>query len=237
MAPPAPLALAAPVPSAPPKALAGKLDAPPAESVAAAVPKARNAKTYSRQQLEGNLFSEALELDRQGRQEEAKAPLRRALDLNPLDVEARQMLIQLQFDTGRDDEALALLKEGHRLMPAQTGYTMTLSRMAQDKGDAEGALKLMQDGLPAAGEDPQYHALLAALLLRAQRYDESIPHYLVALRSDPANASWLVGVGVALEAVGKKADAAEAYRRADGTEHLAPEVAKFIDDRLAQIGH
>jgi MSHA biogenesis protein MshN len=77
---------------------------------------------------------------------------------------------------------------------------------------------------------------LFALLLRVQRYDEAVQHYLVALRSDPANASWLVGVGVAFEGVRKHADAAEAYSRADGAANLTPEMASFLSERLARLG-
>ena len=82
----------------------------------------------------------------------------------------------------------------------------------------------------------RYHAFLAALLLRGQRYDEAVEHYLVALRSDPANTNWLVGVGVAFEGVNKPADAVEAYRRADGAANLTPEVADFLSERLARLG-
>ena len=69
----------------------------------------------------------------------------------------------------------------------------------------------------------------------SQRYDEAVQHYLVALRSDPANVSWLVGVGVALEGVGKQADAAEAYRRAEGASNLTHEMAVFVSERLARL--
>jgi MSHA biogenesis protein MshN len=73
-------------------------------------------------------------------------------------------------------------------------------------------------------------------LLRVQRYDEAVEHYLVALRADPANPNWLVGVGVAFEGVGRHADAAEAYRRADGATNLPPEMADFLSERLARLG-
>ena len=60
-------------------------------------------------------------------------------------------------------------------------------------------------------------------------------HYLIALRSDPSNVRWLLGAGVALEGVGKQADAAEAYRRAEGSSSLTPEMASFLSERLARL--
>ena len=145
------------------------------------------------------------------------------------------MLIQVQLDTGHTEEAQSLLVEGHRLAPGHSGFSMALARLQLERGDSSGALRTLQGGLPTAGNEPQYRAFLAALLLRAQNFDAAVQHYLVALRSDPANATWLVGLGVALEAVGKRADAAEAYQRAATAEKLASDVAKFVDERLLQL--
>ncbi len=231
MAPPPPLA-AASSPSAPEKI---EPPAPLPETVVAS-PKATGGKTYTARQLSANLLAEAVILDRQGHQEDAKAPLQRALAANPLDVQARQMLIQLQLETGQVEKAGALLAEGQRLLPEQSNFTLMLARLKVDGGDVSGAIQLLQAGRASARNEPEYHAFLAALLLRAQRYDEAMEHYLVALRSDPANANWLVGVGVAFEGVGKHADAAEAYRRADGTANLTSEMATFLSERLARLG-
>jgi len=209
--------------------------APPAKTVAANA-KAAGGKTYTPAQVSANRLGEAIKLDEQGRQEDAKAPLQRALSANPLDLQARQMLIRLQMDTGRVEEARALLTDGQRLHPERSDFTLALARLDVEAGDSTGAIQLLEAGRAAARDEPQYHALLAALLLRTQRYDEAVQHYLVALRADPANARWLVGAGVALEGIGKQADAAEAYRRAEGAPNLTPEMATFLSDRLVRLG-
>ena len=125
--------------------------------------------------------------------------------------------------------------EGRRLHPEQPDFTLTLARLKAETGDSAGAIQLLEEGRAAARDEPQYHALLAALLVRAQRHDEAVQHYLIALRNDPANTRWLVGVGVALEGTGNKTDAAEAYRRAEGSSRLTPEMATFVSERLAQL--
>ena len=208
--------------------------APPPKTVAMSA-KAAGGKTYSPKQLSANLLGEAVLLDQQGRQDEAKELLQRLLAANALDVQVRQMLIRLQLDAGRVDEARALLVEGQRLLPEQSNFTLTLARLKVESGDVSGAIQLLDAARAGARNEPQYHAFLAALLLRVQRYDEAVQHYLVALRSDPANANWLVGVGVAFEGVGKHADAAEAYGRADGASNLTPEMASFLSERLARL--
>ena len=208
----------------------------PLPKTVATSPRAADGKTYSARQVSANLLGEAVMLDRQGHQEDAKVPLQRALAADPLDVKARQMLIQLQLDTGQVEKAGALLAEGQRLLPEQSDFTLMLARIKVDAGDVGGAIQLLEAGRARARNDPQYHAFLATLLLRGQRYDEAVEHYLVALRSDPANTNWLVGVGVAFEGVNKPADAVEAYRRADGAANLTPEVADFLSERLARLG-
>ena len=233
LAPPPPVAAASS--SGTPDKVEPPAPAPLPESVAVSA-KASGGKTYTAKQASANLLGEAVMLDRQGHQEEAKVPLQRALAANPLDVQARQMLSQLHVDTGHVEKADALLAEGLRLLPEPSNFALMLAHLKVDAGDVSGAMRLLEAGLASARSEPQYHALLAALLLRAQRYDEAVEHYLVALRADPANANWLVGVGVAFEGVGKQADAAEAYRRADGVANLTPEVTSFLGERLARLG-
>ena len=198
-------------------------------------PKAVGGKTYSPVQVTANLMAEAVVLERQGRTDEAKALLQRVLLTNSLDSAARQMLVELQLDTGQIEAARALLAEGQRLHPEQSHFSVALARLRVEIGDVNGAIQILESGRTIAGDDPQYRAFLAALLLRTGRHDEAVQHYLVALRSEPANGSWLIGVGVAFEGVGKHADAAEAYRRADSAPNLTPELANFLNERLTRI--
>jgi MSHA biogenesis protein MshN len=122
------------------------------------------------------------------------------------------------------------------LLPEESSFTLTLARLDVEAGDVGGAIELLERRQASARGDPQYHALLGALLLRVRRYEDAVQHYLVALRSDPANATWLVGAGVAFEGVGNMSDATAAYRRAEGSASLNPESAKFLAERLARMG-
>jgi MSHA biogenesis protein MshN len=218
----------------PPSPLEKATSFPPPRA-ATAGGKAADGKSYTPEQQASNLLGEAVRLEQQGRAEDAKVPLQKLLAANPLHVRARQMLAQLQLDTGNVEQARTLLAEGQRLLPDQSGFTTTLARLQVENGDVAGAIRLLEADRSSARSDPQFNAFLAALLLRVQRYDEAVQRYLVALRSDPGNASWLVGVGVALEGIGKQADAAEAYRRAEGSANLTPEMADFLSERLARL--
>jgi MSHA biogenesis protein MshN len=234
-------ATAQPAASSPLPAALAATPTPPRQSAAAQGPTsaAANAaagKTYSPRQLSANLIAEATLLDRQGRQDEAKLPLQKALAADPQDVAARQMLAQLHMDTGRTEQARAVLAEGLRLQPDQPGFSLPLARLMVDGGDLNGAIRLLEAEASRSRDEPQVHAFLGALLLRAERYDDAVKHYLVALRTDPGNPSWLVGAGVALEGIGKPVDAAEAYRRAGTAPNLSAETSSFLNERLARLG-
>jgi MSHA biogenesis protein MshN len=200
-----------------------------------AVTKAVSEKTYSPEQMNANRFSEAVSLEQQGQKEQAKLQVQHLLANNPFDVPSRQMLVRLHLETGQVEQARALLVEGLRLLPEQVGFTMTLARLQMEGGDLAGAIRLLEGDRFHTQADPQFHALLAAMLLRAERNGEAMQHYLVALRSDPANTTWLVGVGAAMEGVGNDADAVEAYRRAQRGADLTPELADFLNTRLARL--
>jgi MSHA biogenesis protein MshN len=222
------------------KPLAGTLEMPAPEGNAgkgsspgaAAAP----AKTYSPAQMSAKWVGDAVLLEGQGRQEEARALLQRALAADPSDVTPREMLVRLHVDAGGLQDARVLLEEGLRLHPQHAPFALSLARMRAEAGDAAGAIRVLESVRAAAGDDPGYRATLAALLLNAKRYDEAAQHYLVALRADPANAACLVGIGVAWENMGRPADALQAYRRAETAPRLEPEVASFVAERLVRLG-
>ena len=207
-----------------------------ARAKAVAAPAAASAgKSYTPRQLAANLLREAVQLDRQGHPEAAKVPLRQILAADPLDIEARQLLIQLLLEGGRMDEARSQLDDGLKLMPDQPALILASARLRAEGGDMAGAVRQLEAGLPAARDDAPYRALLGALLLRQSRHEDALKHYLVALQSDPANPSWLIGTGMALEATGRTADAAEAYDRASSANKLTPETVAFLNDRLSRL--
>ncbi len=192
-------------------------------------------KVVSPQQRSDNAYRHAVAVLQQGQVTEAKESLRQALNDDPLNHNARQLLAGLLVEEAHQGEAIALLQDGLRLAPEQTWFALVLARLQVEAGDRNAGLATLQSGLPMAGNDPEYHALLATLLQREERHDEAVGHYLTALRSDPAMPNWLVGIGISLQAMGKLADATEAYARAQQTGMLTPDLAQFVNQRLKQV--
>ncbi len=192
-------------------------------------------KIVNPQQRSDNAYRHAVAEMSRGRTAEAQEFLRQALLDNPLNHNARQLLAGLLIEGSRQGEALTLMQDGLQLVPGETQFTIMLARLQAEAGDRQAALATLQDGLSKADNNPEFHGLFATLLQREERHGEAVAHYMTALQSDPTMATWLVGLGISLQAMGKLADATEAYARALQTETLAPELAQFVEQRLKQI--
>ena len=195
----------------------------------------RSPKIVSQQQQSDNLYKQAIGELQQGRGNDARQTLQRALEANQNNVNARQTLVSILVEGNKFEEASALLREGLKLSPEHADFTMTLARLQLETGDTKGGMNTLEQGLQSAGDDPQYHAFYAALLQGAERHEESVHHYLVALSSNPAMPTWLVGIGISLQALGKDFDAVEAFRRARDTGQLTPQLIQFVDQRLSLL--
>ena len=138
-------------------------------------------------------------------------------------------------ESKRNEEAMNLLQEGVRIAPEQTGFVMALARLQVETGNLTAALQTLEQGARYAAEEAEYQGFHAALLQRDGRHEDAVVHYLTALRSDPANASWLVGIGISLQEQAKFADAREAFERARQSDSLTPELSGFVEQRLRQL--
>ena len=205
--------------------------APPA---AAAAP-SQSFKQVNTQQRSENLYREAILLVRQGQVLVAHDRLRQALDAYPGNQGARQMLAGLLMDSGRYQEAESLLQAGLKLGPANPDLPMQLARAQVAGGKNTEALTTLEQGLATAGDAADYHAFYAALLQKQGRHDQAVNHYITALRSDPMQPNWLIGVGISLRATNRLNDAAEAFQRAINSGELTPQVAEFARQQLSQI--
>ena len=157
--------------------------------------------------------------------------LEKLLIREPRHAEVRQTLVVLLLQNRRTEEAMRRLQEGLDLTPDFSDMAMTLSRLQVDKGDNATAIATLQRTLPYAGERADYQAFLAALLQRESKHKEASEHYLVALRKQPKNGLWWMGLGISLEADHRLPEALEAFGRAKTSGMLTPELQAFVDQK------
>lgn len=193
-------------------------------------------KASARERAEAE-YQRGLALHGQGRTQDAASAFAEALREDPRHAPARQALAIALMGESRLDEAQRLLQEGLELNPGHLVFATTLARVRADRHDPAGAIEglaaaLADDRGRAGGERADALALLATLQQRAGRHAEAVDNFAAALGIAPGSGIWWTGLGISLAATGRADSAREAFERARATDSLAPELARFVDERL-----
>ena len=181
-----------------------------------------------------NAYRRALGVLEDGRVTEAIATLQSALAIDPRHEPSRQTLVGLLIEAGRPDEAMRQLQAALVLDPRQPSLAMLLARLQLERGGP--AIDTLLRTLPHAAGNGEYHAFLAGVLQREGRSREAAENYQAALKRAPANGVWWMGLGIALQAEKRDADAAAAFTQAQASGMLTPELQAFVERRLRQLG-
>lgn len=211
--------------SAPPPAAAA-----PAKPVAESVPPA-TAKAAPSPAPEDD-WSRAQSLLRENRAGDAEPLLRQLLQRNPGQTAVRQALVGLLMAARRHAEAADVLREGLALSPEQAAWAMSLARVQAERNDYAGAWETLSRSQGHAQQQADYLAFCGTVLQRLNRSGDAAGYYQAALRIKPQEGRWWVGLGIALEAERKPAEAREAFQRARSTGSLSPDLAAYVDQKL-----
>jgi MSHA biogenesis protein MshN len=191
-------------------------------------------KQVTPQQRVENEYRRALGYLQDGRVAEAMTGLQQTLQLDPRHQGARETLIRLLLEAQRPDEAVRQLQLSLGLDPKQPAQAMMLARLQLDK-NASAALDTLMRSLPYAADNGEYRAFLAGVLQRQQRYHDAAEQYELALQTAPDNSVWWMGLGIALQADNRPAQARQAYERAKGLQTLSPQLQAFVERKLVQL--
>ena len=193
-------------------------------------------KQVTAQQRVENEYRRALAQLQDGRVSDAMLALQQTLQLDPRHQGARETLVRLLLEAQRPDEAARQLQLSLALDPKQPAQAMMLARLQLDKTNGgAAALETLTRSLPYATDNGEYHAFLAGVLQREQRYREASEHYQQALQTAPDNSVWWMGLGIALQADNHPAQARQAFERAKGLQTLSPQLQAFVERKLVQL--
>jgi len=209
--------------------------APRAVAVAKTAPAAPAAgRTDTPSQRAENAYRRALGVLEDGRVTEAIATLQAGLQIDPRHEAARQTLVGLLIEAGRPDDAMRQLQAALAIDARQPALAMLLARLQLERGGP--AIDTLMRTLPYAAGNGEYHAFLAGVLQREGRVHEAAEHYQSALKRSPGNDVWWMGLGIALQADKRDAEAVAAFARAQASGTLSPELQAFVERRLGQLG-
>jgi MSHA biogenesis protein MshN len=170
----------------------------------------------------------------QGSLEEAEMALSQTLRLVPEHANARQALFALLVEQGRKDEAKGVLEAGLAILPGHSTWAMNIARLQMEKNDAVGAWETLQRSLGSAQNNGEYRAFCGTVLQRLGRPKDAIEHFHAALRINPGEGRWWLGLALVLESAGHPAEAREAYARAKGVGNLPADLAAFAEQKSRQ---
>ncbi|MFO0691011.1 MAG: tetratricopeptide repeat protein [Myxococcota bacterium] len=137
---------------------------------------------------------------------------------------------------GRLPDAIALLDSARERAPRDQTLLIAKARLLERTGDAAGAVDLLDRSGLALTEAPDVHTLAAAYQQRAGRHESAIERYEQILRRFPEEPrSWL-GLGISLEAVGRRREARDVYRIALTVGELPGGARRWLTGRLATLG-
>jgi MSHA biogenesis protein MshN len=132
-------------------------------------------------------------------------------------------------------EPLKIVREPAAPALPQPDMAMQLARQQLQDNALREAIDTLQRTLPQAGSRADYHAFLAALLQRDDQHRAAAEHYATALRGAPDNGVWWMGLGISYQALQMATQAQQAYRSAQASRTLSPELAAFVEARLGQL--
>lgn len=164
-----------------------------------------------------------------GRNHDARERLETALRLDPEHDAARQSLIALLLEAGNAASAEALLREGIAQQPNDPWYPRSLAQLQLQRGDLSAAAAVLKAAL-GKRPDAANHALYAGTLHKLGKSAEAATAYREAVRLDPSQGNWWIGMAVALEQTGDAAAAGAAYQRATLT-RLSGELREFAQQK------
>ena len=179
-------------------------------------------------------FRRAAVLLNQGRVSEAEEQLVGALLADPAHVPARQAYVALLLEQQRSDAARRVLSDALAVNPSQPTFALAMARILAEQRDYPGALEVI-DRAGSVGSNADFLALRGAVLQRLQRHPEAIEAYHASVLGAPQPGTTWVGYGISLEAVGRKSDAAQAYRRSLGAGGLTREVRDYAEGRIRAL--
>ena len=194
---------------------------PPAAG-AATSPVARAAQAYHR----------ALDLSDEGRDTAALDAALDALRIDPQHGAARRLAASLALNLNRVDQAGALIEEGLKANPNDAELQYQRARALVVSGLNEQALAELQG---QARPTADALGLKAGLLAHEGQYPQAARAYELALREQPSNATWWLGLGVACDAQGQSSAARNALNRARALGTLRPDLQNWVEQKLATI--
>jgi tetratricopeptide (TPR) repeat protein len=174
--------------------------------------------------------------EQQRRWQEAEAPYRRAVALDPGDARALLNLANLMATVGRLGEALHGYRQAVRAEPGFCLGWIALGRIAENGGHREEAEGYYRKAL-ACNTDASQAATIATFCESRGWLETAATNYALGLKLDPTNARLRRSAGKNLLTLEKYQSAVEQFREAVRLQPQSPELRLQLGKALGLWGH
>jgi len=195
----------------------------------------KRTRALTAEQKAEKIYQQAYLLMAQGKERDARVLLRQALQQQARHFRARELLASSYIKGGRYVEATELLQQGRKLQPQHWLFTQLYARVLLQQQQLDAAVSALNDAPPSVSQDPQYHALLAALYQRQGDHHSAAKTYQELLQRYPREGVWWVGLGISQEQLGQQEQATLAYNKAAQSGSLSSRLRSFASDRLNNL--
>lgn len=154
----------------------------------------------------------------------------------PDNREALRWLARAWLAAGHAERLRAELPAQLQRFPDDSELRVLLARAQLQGGASAAAVATLAARLPPLAGDPAYHALLAASYQQTGQWQESARLYRSLVQLRPAQASWQLGLGIALEQLGERDAAAQHYRQALQGQGLDEDSRRYARERAQALG-
>jgi MSHA biogenesis protein MshN len=153
----------------------------------------------------------------------------------PSNSEVSRLLAQAYLADGQPAQLLSWLPAQVQARPQDSELRMLLARAQLQTGAMPAAVATLSQNPPPLASDPGYHALLAASYQQTRQWPQSTTLYQQLVRLRPSQATWQLGLAIALEQVERPTDAAKHYRLALEGQGLDSGSRSFASERAAAL--
>lgn len=171
----------------------------------------------------------------EGRLDEAHVGFAEFVRLAPNEPAALIEWSGLLVELGRPQEALTLVEGARAQSPRDAALLITHARLLEKQGELPLALELLEQSGLTLTEAPDVHAIAAAYHQRSGDHTGAIERYERILRRFPEESRGWMGLGISLEAVGRRTEARDVYRIALQVGELPGGTRRWISARLSAL--
>ena len=181
-------------------------------------------------------FAAAMHFYKQGQMDKCIDLLYETVMLEADNSDAREFLAGLLLQQQKWQEAEQLLTTGLQRTPDNIALNRLLARLKIEQGQDDLAIALLENPAVQQQVDARSAALLGLLYQRRQRYQDSADYYRLALRQQPTQGKWWLGLAITLEAIRDHQGASKAYRLAAESPDLDTSLRLYARQRRELIG-